>query len=278
MLKQRTIRSLLVGIPTLILSTVTATTEVATGLMTTLTALSGSAQTNPATTPATHLAPTANKIAPEQLERGAHFLTATTGWNLNKNEQIEFDQRLWSLEKLSDGSEIYTLKADLANNPREKRVVLRAGSSLSSISSYILKPMKTKGNRLLKSTAEEAASVLFHQGALYAVTQCHDRGDNRGRDCLTASRNVCEFVRNPKSELPKHVTEELKVLEVRALATILALRGAEHQLDNLARFGDRMGLKDALQTTRGKLTAKDAMARSKAIQQARALCHETALE
>jgi hypothetical protein len=77
---------------------------------------------------------------------------------------------------------------------------------------------------------------------------------------------------NLADTFPKKVADQLKVLEVRAIATILAMRGPEHQLDNLAKHGNRLGLNNPLQTTKGKLTSKDVKVVDQAKNVARQIC------
>lgn len=209
-------------------------------------------------------------IAGDELQRALSLLTPATGWSITPDQKAAFDTKLWNLESLTDGSEIFTL-LEPKPSVEQKRVILRDKGVLSSVSAYTLDPLQ-KG-----AMKEQSSSVVFHKGRLYALTQCSDNGDKAGRDCLTVTKNVCEFVNQPQRELPAKVSDELKVVEVRALATILTLRGVNHQLENVAKHGNRMGLKDPMQTTKGKLIAKDQAKAKSTRQRALELCRTAAL-
>lgn len=202
-------------------------------------------------------------IAAGEISRALSLLAPADGWSLKPDQKTEFDTRSWALEALADGSEIFTFKG---KTPEQKRAVLRDKGNLSSVSAYTLQSLGKKDQR------EDSASVVFHKGRLYALTKCTDNGGADGRDCLTVTRQVCEFVKEPAVEFPKKLSDELKVIEVRALATILTLRGADHQLENVSKHGNRLGLKDPLQTTKGKLTAKDKAKAVAAHKRAKELC------
>ncbi len=207
------------------------------------------------------------------VDKALGFLNPAVGWSVNAKQKVDFDNRIWSKEALSDGSEIYKMVATPAGVEEEKRVILRDGENLSSITSFSLNKDSKK-----KTVHEESASVIFHKGALYAVTQCRDENDKAGRNCLTVTREVCAYVAKPAAQFPKVIGDQLKVLEVRALATILALRGADHQLQNMANHGNRLGLKHPLQTTKGKLTAKDTKFVEKVRAEARSICQASNLD
>lgn len=194
-------------------------------------------------------------IAQPTIERALAFLNPAKGWSVNASQKVEFDQKIWAREALSDGSEIFSLQTR-AQDEEQKRAILRDGENVSSISSYQLEPAK-KGK---KNQEERSASVVFFKGDLFAITQCRDDGTKLGRNCLTVTPDVCEYVKQAaaaEAEVPSKVSEQLKVLEIRALATILTLRGPNHQLENVARHGNRLGLNNPLQTTKGKLISKN---------------------
>ncbi len=225
-------------------------------------------------------------IPSSRLALAQTFLSPTKGWAINATGLVEFDANLWDVEKLEDGSEIYTGKSSAKNNgvkvamkpeiqPIQKRVVLRDGPTVSSISTFILTPAKSTG--VSTQLHEQSASVIFLKGDLFGVTQCNDKGDKGGRDCLTVTKKTCDFIKNPATVLPETLSKELKTIEVRALSTILTLRGADHQLENLARLGNRMGLKNPEQTTKGKLTAKHKAHRHQTLSKVAALCKSAQL-
>lgn len=231
-----------------------------------------SAQVAPSSsTPATAPAPMAISapVPKPTVEKALAFLNPAKGWSVNATQRVDFDQKLWTREALGDGSEIFSYQAAKSKEEEQKRAILRDGENLSSISSYQLAPAK-KGAKIQE---ERSASVVFHKGDLFAVTQCRDDGTKLGRNCITVTPDVCEYVKEEEpKEFPKKVSEQLKVLEIRALATILTLRGTNHQLENVARHGNRLGLNNPLQTTKGKLISKnkDLVKRVKA--DAKALC------
>ncbi len=206
--------------------------------------------------------------AAAEIDRALKLLNPAPGWSIKADQKVEFDARDWSLETLADGSEIFTFKG---RAQEQKRVILRDNGQLSSISAYTLAAGA-------KPAREESSSVVFHKGRVHALTKCTDAGGKEGRDCLTVTPGVCEYVNGPALGFPAKLSEELKVLEVRALATILTLRGADHQLENVSRHGSRLGLKDPLQTTKGKLSGKDKSAAGKARERARDLCRAAALD
>jgi hypothetical protein len=217
--------------------------------------------------------PASQAVEKSVIDKALTFLNPALGWSVNAKQKVDFDDKIWSKEALSDGSEIYKMVATPAGVEEEKRVILRDGENVSSITSFALSKDEKK-----KTVHEESASVIFHKGSLYAVTQCRDENDKAGRNCLTVTRELCSYVAKPATEFPKVVGDQLKVLEVRALATILALRGADHQLENMAKHGNRLGLKNPLQTTKGKLTAKDAKFVEKVRGEARAICQASNLD
>jgi hypothetical protein len=125
-------------------------------------------------------------------------------------------------------------------------------------------------DRKKKSKLENEVSITFKDGAVVAITNCqNDPMDTAlGRICETATPVLCKkFVNQvstsetglkveqkttPISLSPEDI-KEIDEREMRGLALILTLRGSDHQLSNLAHFGNRLGLKHALQTTKGQL-------------------------
>jgi len=207
--------------------------------------------------------PTATaSLSTESIKQGLSTLEKPKGWNVNPNQKVEFDKNLWTIETLSDGTEIYTLKTQALRKPSsvsvQKIVVLRDRDQLSSITQMIAD----------RPHRERATSVLFFKNRLYAITKCFDLGDRLGRQCLSATEKTCP---NPLATIND---PELKQAEVRAVTTLLTIRGTDHQLQNLARFGTPSGLKDPLQTTRGKLSSEKH--RDAAVHQIKDLCRAIA--
>ena len=164
--------------------------------------------------------------------------------------ELHADKSKWSTSKESDGTELLT---STVKEPMESRVaVIRTKSVIESFTSYTLKAAGTGSG----TKPESSSSVFFDQGKLAAFTICEDSGgkDSLGRTCVTATPKLCQ---NLKSSDPIEADTMSKVdsFEMRAIATILTLRGPDHQLDNVVRTGNRLGLKSALQTTKGQLVA-----------------------
>lgn len=203
------------------------------------------------------------------VEKALLFLNPAKGWSVNSTQKVDFDQKLWTREALADGSEIFSYQTAKVSEEEQKRAILRDGENLSSISSYQLAPLK-KGK---KAQEERSASVVFLKGDLFAITQCRDDGTKLGRNCITVTPDVCDYIKAEQTvEVPSKVSEQLKVLEIRALATILTLRGTSHQLENVARHGNRLGLNNPLQTTKGKLISKNKDLVRRVKTDAKALC------
>lgn len=179
----------------------------------------------------------------------AKLLVTPARLEINSSGLSEFDKSAWSIEKQDDGTELYTFK----KKPEARAAVMRAGDgTLESITTY-----KTAGK------TETAASMTFEKGVARSFTSCEDAGGKDfGRVCVTATRELCGALK--AGTLQAEQLKETDTAEMRALAILLTLRGADHQLDNMVRSGNRLGLKTALQTTKGQILA---MAKEVAIEQ-----------
>ena len=125
-------------------------------------------------------------------------------------------------------------------------------SSIESFTAYSLRAnTSTAGTK-----PETSASVFFESGKLKAFTICEDAGgkDSLGRTCVTATPKLCENLKKSDA-IQTDTLKAVDTFEMRAIATILTLRGPDHQLDNVVRTGNRLGLKSAMQTTKGQLLA-----------------------
>lgn len=150
-----------------------------------------------------------------------------------------FDKKNWALEKDNDGSEIYSAK----NKPEAKGAILRTASGdVESVTTF----------KLDKSGEESASSLFFENKAVKSYTQCAN-DKSVGRVCVTATADLCHALK--ASALRPDDVKDTDTYEMKALALILTLRGSDHQLDNMAHTGNRLGLKTALQTTKGQLIA-----------------------
>ena len=160
---------------------------------------------------------------------------------------LEFDKAKWKVEREGDGTELFTAKTGIEVRLAAMR---DTGGSLESVTTYQLKSGEAKDK------PESAASVFFSKGKLAAYVTCEDSAekDSIGRICVTATPKLCQGLRAGNGVAPDAL-KELESYEMKALAVILTLRGADHQLENVVRSGNRLGLKTALQTTKGQLIA-----------------------
>ncbi|MES2962974.1 MAG: hypothetical protein V4760_03725 [Bdellovibrionota bacterium] len=156
---------------------------------------------------------------------------------------VDFDKNAWREEKQPDGTQLLTVKAKA-----DARVaVMRTPKGiLESFSAYQMKPTKT----------ESSISVAFAKDRMSAFTSCEE-GETKsspGRVCVTATPQLCHSLKSGEGLTPE-ILGAMDSAEMKALATILTLRGSDHQLDNMVKSGNRLGLKSALQTTKGQLIA-----------------------
>ncbi len=161
------------------------------------------------------------------------------------------DAKNWHREKDEDGTDLLNLKS----SPETRVAAIRKtqGGAIEALVAYSLAKTKDKSE-----AGPESSSGLFFGagGKLTAFTACEDEGakSSVGRVCVTATPKLCEGLRKNEG-LTIAILREAEIFEMRTLASLLTLRGSDHQLDNVVRFGNRLGLKSALQTTRGQLLA-----------------------
>ena len=165
---------------------------------------------------------------------------------------IEIDSAKWSKEKDEEGTDLYTVKM---GDETKAAAMKTSDGALEAFMSYTLK--KDPADKAAKKPGEENSSaVFFSKGRLTAFTSCEDDNekDPIGRICITATEKLCQGLRSGEGVTPDALTE-VESFETRALAGILTLRGADHQLENVVKSGNRLGLKSGLQTTKGQLMA-----------------------
>lgn len=150
----------------------------------------------------------------------------------------------WKHERDTEGTDI------LSDQKQAKVAVLKTGDGvIESVISYRL-------DRKEKASLENSSALFFGDGHLKALTQCEERAEFEkvGRVCITATPKLCRDLRTGQGVNPDDLAG-LESFETRALASILTLRGSDHQLDNMVKSGNRLGLKSGLQTTKGQLIA-----------------------
>jgi hypothetical protein len=168
----------------------------------------------------------------------------------------EYDKKAWSIETQDDGTELYTLKSKSQSKsksksktkkkPEARAAIMRdKKGDLESMTAYELSDKLSGGD-------ETAGAMIFETGRLRAFTSCETE-NSVGRVCVTATPDLCHALKagNVRPEEMK----QMETYEMRALAILLTLRGTDHQLDNMVKSGNRLGLKTALQTTKGQLLA-----------------------
>ena len=178
-----------------------------------------------------------------RLEPGLAAISDSPDWSVPARGPTRFSRSKWTREDEGSGVEMFSRKPARAAAAEEKRVVMRDGDSLSSAGRYAL----FTGS----SAREESAAVMADDVGWASYTQCEDRG--AGRVCATVTPEICGKMKSDQVELDEKDFAGLEKSETRAIALILAMRGSEHQLDNVVRYGNRMGLKDPAQTTKGRL-------------------------
>jgi hypothetical protein len=178
----------------------------------------------------------------------AREIKITATLTITPDGKLQADRKHWTLEKDPDGTDLYTAKGSVSSRVA---AVKSNNGHLELLTSFVLKDVGPgSGN----SPPEEATSLFFAQGQLAALTSCEDTGEKSsvGRVCVTATPKLCQSLKNGGG-LDADTLQETEKFEMRSLATLLTLRGSDHQLENVLRSGNRLGLKTALQTTKGQL-------------------------
>ena len=183
-------------------------------------------------------------------------------WQIKSDGKIDFDKNIWTATKDDEGSEVFELKKPFGASEQKRTVIRNDDQSIRTISEYRLIDKK-----------ENYWFVFFLDQHLAAATTCTDKTADGLRNCITAIPSVCKSLPTSKAvdwTLPKAVVPDVDLVEKRALATVLSMRGEGHQMENMAKTGNLIGLKHKLQTTRGRLTA--APVKSEYIAETAALC------
>jgi hypothetical protein len=162
---------------------------------------------------------------------------------------IEVASSKWKTETSPDGTQLLTAKT------AEARVALMKthDGKPESFTAYTLSPV---GPSVQKIKQEDSGTIFYSKGQVAAVTSCTNTGlkDSIGRVCVTATPRLCRGLRSTKG-IDSEALSEMESYEMRSLAAILTLRGSDHQLENVVNSGNRLGLKNPLQTTKGQLLA-----------------------
>ncbi len=163
--------------------------------------------------------------------------------------KVSPDTTKWKVEKDAEGTELMSART---GDESRAAIMKNADGSLEALAAYQLR----KETKSASTKPEQATGLFFAKGQLSAYTSCEDTGekDSLGRICVTATPRLCQNLRSGAGVDPETL-KEMEAFEMRALASILTLRGQDHQLDNVVRSGNRLGLKTALQTTKGQLIA-----------------------
>ena len=165
---------------------------------------------------------------------------------------IDTDSSKWSKNKDEEGTDLYTAKT---GDETKAAAMKNSDGALEAFMSYTLKK-ESADQEAKKPGTETSSAVFFSNGLLTAFTSCQDDTDKPpiGRICITATTKLCQGLRSGEGVTPEALTE-VESFETRALAGILTLRGSDHQLENVVKSGNRLGLKSGLQTTKGQLMA-----------------------
>ncbi len=184
-----------------------------------------------------------NAIAAPDYSAASKMITLPSKVAILARGKVDYEKKSWSEEKQPDGTQLLTYKA----KPEARVAIMRAKSgALETLSAFQMKSSKS----------ESSVSVAFDKDLMTAFTSCEE-GESKnspGRVCVTATPKLCQSLKSG-SGLDADILKEMDTAEMKALATILTLRGSDHQLDNMVKSGNRLGLKSALQTTKGQLIA-----------------------
>jgi hypothetical protein len=173
--------------------------------------------------------------------------TLAGSFEVKPDGKVQADPNQWTRQKEDDGTELYTT---VKNSDVRVAVLKNPTGGVDSFTTFKLHE-EVKGVAPRPETDE---SMIFKNGKLSSRTSCEEAGgkDSFGRICTTATPALCRGIK-AKGFISSEALEELDQAEMRSLALILTLRGTDHQLDNVVRFGNRLGLTRAVQTTKGQL-------------------------
>ncbi len=165
---------------------------------------------------------------------------------ISREGKVVYKKHLWKSDTDPDGTELLN-----ATKIEARAAILKnKDGSVEALISYALKA-NSKGE---KSALEEGRALYFDQGRLAAVTVCDQvkAASELGRVCVTATAKLCGDLRTGQG-VDARTLARAENYETRTLSSLLTLRGSDHQLDNLLKSGNRLGMKSGLQTTRGQL-------------------------
>ena len=165
-------------------------------------------------------------------------------YKLSADGKIEADSSKWKIEHDGDSTDLLTSKS---GDETRIAAMKNADGAIESFTSYVLKNAKK---------SESDTTVFFDKGKMTAYTTCEDTGakDSLGRVCVTATPQLCQSLKKGDG-VEVETLKQTDLFEMRALAAILTLRGPDHQLENVVKSGNRLGLKSGLQTTKGQIYA-----------------------
>ena len=165
-------------------------------------------------------------------------------YKLSADGKLEADSGKWKVEHDGDNTDLLTSKS---GDETRVAAMKNADGSIESLTSYVLKNEKR---------SESSTTVFFDKGKMTAYTTCEDTGakDSLGRVCVTATPQLCQSLKKGDG-VEVETLKQTDLFEMRALAAILTLRGPDHQLENVVKSGNRLGLKSGLQTTKGQIYA-----------------------
>lgn len=172
---------------------------------------------------------------------------------VSERGKIEGAKSHWRIEQDADGTDLFTA----AKSDARIAVLKDKSGSLESVTAFSLQ--RTPAGETPGTETDD--SLAFKDQALLAYTRCESLklAAWPERRCLTVTRPLCSGLVT-KGQVALDTLSETDAFEMKALAIVLTLRGADHQLDNLVHFGNRLGLKTPEQSTRGQLVAAAATA------------------
>lgn len=139
---------------------------------------------------------------------------------------------------------------------KNKNLKVRIARSITLLPDQNDRPLAMTTFSMTKNLEDSRVSV-FSKNKLLSFTSCAvdpSQWANLGRVCLTVTQNLCRGFFLGKS-LSSATLQEMQRLEILALMEILDLRGNDHQLENIVRYGNRFGVHTQLQTTQGQLVS-----------------------
>ena len=192
------------------------------------------------------LASQAKAASENDFAKATDLIHLPLPYKLSASGKLEADSSKWKVEHDSEGTDLLTSKS---GDETRMAAMNSTDGVIESLTSYTLKNTKS-----IKS--ESATTVFFDKGKMTAFTSCEDTGvkDSLGRVCVTATPLLCRSLKKGDG-VEVETLKQVDLFEMRSLAAILTLRGPDHQLENVVKSGNRLGLKSALQTTKGQIYA-----------------------